>query len=91
MSVAKGDKLHLPVTVTGEPTPEITWSFNDQQINPDDRKIVQTDGGSSSLTVKIVQRDDTGNYKVTATNELGSDFTTFKIDVTGKFMLRKKK
>lgn len=83
ITLDKGEKLQISVTVTGEPKPEIKWYCNDQEIKDEARKDIQSDAGSISLSVKNVQRDDSGNYKVTASNEFGFDSAAFKVQITG--------
>lgn len=73
--------------LSGAPQPEVTWTFNEAIIRTDDHRTITTDEDGTSLTIKKVVRDDTGEYSITAENELGSESVTFKVDVKGIILL----
>lgn len=83
IELTKDEKLEIIVPLAGEPKPEVTWTFNEATIKTDERRTITTDEDSTSLTIQKVIRDDTGEYSVTAENELGIETTTFKVEVQG--------
>ena len=82
----EGKSLSLPVTVSGEPNPEIKWFRNDEPITGPSVEVKDT---ATSVKVKSVTAADSGTYKVVAENPVGSDSAEFTVNVKGKcyFML----
>lgn len=70
--VSEGDRVILECFVTGDPTPEIKWLLNNQEIHTNDHyKFSQDAEGTVKLEIEHVVPDDKGVYTVKASNALG--------------------
>lgn len=93
--VKEKDTVCLKAKVVGNPTPEITWLRNNEAIKPSDKVKMTFDGTNVELTVTNVDsEEDSGNYKVFATNPVGKAShgatVTVKVD-TVRFTKKLKK
>lgn len=80
LTVVVGDDFELPCGVTGDPLPQIEWSFDETPINANtDRRYVVADDGT--LRVTRVSRDDAGRYRCIARNPAGYDSYVVTVDV----------
>lgn len=78
-----GQSTAIEVPFSGFPQPDVKWSFNDAKL-PDAKRIkTETIIGMSALTMAKVIRKDSGNYKITVTNEHGQCSFTVKVIVLG--------
>ncbi|KAJ8376139.1 hypothetical protein SKAU_G00067190 [Synaphobranchus kaupii] len=68
VSLNKGERLLLACGVTGIPTPEITWVFNNNIIPAHYDHV----NGHSELVIERVSKDDSGTYSCVAQNRVGS-------------------
>ena len=66
---SEGEQVTLTVTVTGSPTPTITWLFNGRKVKDDYSTEVGKDG---SLTLITVEPKHAGTYTFTVSNKVGS-------------------
>ena len=73
------DDVVLVCTAEGYPTPHVTW------IAPNGT-VLQNRTTDTNLTLPNVSRHSSGTYQCNATNELGSDSATAKLDVLCKFL-----
>ena len=70
--------------VTGEPTPELTWTFKGKVLSDEGRYMIFEEDGQHHLEVCDVVPDDVGTYTVTATNALGQATCSAELTVKGK-------
>ena len=77
-SVKEGSHVTLTCTAEGYPTPHVVW------IAPNGT-VLQNRTTDTNLTLPSVSRHSSGTYQCKATNELGSDSATMKLDVWCKF------
>ncbi|XP_022800131.1 hemicentin-1-like [Stylophora pistillata] len=70
----EGQTAVFSCLVAGYPTPNVTWTKNDVELNiaANSRLNVSYKGGSHSLTVKNVQQLDAGKYRCVGNNILGN-------------------
>ncbi|XP_067846589.1 hemicentin-1 isoform X2 [Heptranchias perlo] len=68
ISLNKGERLALNCAGNGIPTPEITWTFNNNIIPAQYDNI----NGHSELVIEKVSKEDSGTYICTAGNRVGS-------------------
>ncbi|KDR12788.1 hypothetical protein L798_13365, partial [Zootermopsis nevadensis] len=73
-----GDTVQLRCTATGDPTPIISWSKNEEEILTNSKYEVQQDG---TLLINNAQVTDNGEYTCVAENELGmgDDFISLEV------------
>uniref|UniRef100_A0A0N5AQN4 non-specific serine/threonine protein kinase n=1 Tax=Syphacia muris TaxID=451379 RepID=A0A0N5AQN4_9BILA len=79
--VRAGTDFQLNIPVSGEPPPEVTWSFKGEPVESSDRMKVDNIPYKTKFNVKRALRSDTGTYLITATNESGTDKAEVKVVV----------
>jgi titin len=84
LSLKAGSSLNLPVTVTGVPTPKVTWSLNDKTVAASMKTKLESRDMHYSLTTRDVSREDGGIYTVTAENVVGRKHATFEVKIKGE-------
>lgn len=89
LSVESGYNLMLMCTVTGKPTPSITWRRNGELIKNDSRHMIIPSG---VLLVRQVDTKLSGQYKCVASNIVGKDQGSVRLivknEATGKKLRR---
>jgi len=81
LNVGASHVLELPFSAN--PTPKVTWTYNDASL-PDAKRFESTTiVGMTSLTMAKVVLKDAGNYKVTLENDNGQASYTVKLIVLG--------
>lgn len=61
----------LHCEAAGMPEPSVHWFRDDQLVEPDERRHVVGDVGSSTLKIKVTDESDFGEYMCRARNDLG--------------------
>ncbi len=56
----EGADVKFACAVDGEPTPEVTWLINGQQVAPSDGVVMVMENGQAMLTLKGVTADKAG-------------------------------
>ena len=74
----------IPVDFIAVPTAKATWLFNDQPIATSQVVAVSDSDTFTTLTVKNMAAENSGEYKVKVTNKAGSAVAKFTINVMGK-------
>ena len=74
------------VNIKAEPKPEVRWFLDDNEVTSGGAVTIEGDGTYSRLTVTKTSSKDSGKYKVTAENTIGSDSAEFAVAVTGKVL-----
>jgi len=78
-----GATLTLPVTMSGVPTPKVTWYFGDKELKAGNGMTIETKDNSSKLTIKNTSAANAGAYRVKAENAAGSDEASFNVTMKG--------
>ncbi|KAG9344370.1 hypothetical protein JZ751_011039, partial [Albula glossodonta] len=79
VTIMEHKTLSLTCTVCGDPKPQVTWSKNDHEVEPDDHYVVAMDSGKfASLTIKGVGLEDSGKYTMSVLNKYGGE----SVDIT---------
>lgn len=82
VSIKAGENIRLKVTITGRPTPKVTWYRDNIELT---KKMVDitTISGSSTLFIRDADRSHRGLYTVEAINPSGSKKESVKVEVFG--------
>ena len=70
--VVEGSAAKLECRIHAKPEPVIEWLKDDEPVKPDNRIKTYFDSEVCRLTISDTVADDEGEYKCSATNELGS-------------------
>ena len=84
VALSAGATLTLPVTVSGVPTPKVSWYFGDKELKPGNGTTIDTKDKASTLTIKNTSGANAGDYRVKAENSAGLDEAVFKVSMKGK-------
>lgn len=89
---SSGDSLMLECLVTGLPTPQLSWSKNNEEIDVnqsntgvDDQQRFIISDENSRLTFASLSVEDSGIYVCRATNREGESYKIFEVDVSGEY------
>ena len=83
-SIKAGNSLILTVNLTGVPDPSVEWSVNDKAIAEGGRVMIQAGAEFATLTMKNTSREDSGTYRITASNTAGSASAEFTVQIIGR-------
>uniref|UniRef100_A0A8C5ASE6 Myomesin 2a n=1 Tax=Gadus morhua TaxID=8049 RepID=A0A8C5ASE6_GADMO len=79
---SRDQSLSLTCTVWGEPTPEVTWFKNEQEVASCEHTKVTFEGGKfASLVITQVTSDDSGKYSINVRNKYGGEFVEITVSV----------
>ncbi|CAF90565.1 unnamed protein product, partial [Tetraodon nigroviridis] len=82
VTIMEEKSLSLTCTVWGEPTPEVTWFKNEQEVISNEHTRVTFDGGKfASLVINKVTPDDSGKYSINVRNKYGGEFVEITVSV----------
>lgn len=91
MTVDEGATLKLEVEIEACPEPTIKWFKNGQEVTADARIKIERDSHrleNYNLTVNLTKGEDSGEYEVRATNEMGNVSCMSKVVIHSKYILR---
>ena len=78
-----GDRIKIQTSVTGEPTPQLTWLKNGTVIQNQDRHIITTVNDSTCLEIENCAVEDEGLFTIRAENVFGQDVAETTLEVQG--------
>ncbi|XP_026027709.1 M-protein, striated muscle isoform X1 [Astatotilapia calliptera] len=82
VTIMEEKSLSLTCTVWGEPTPEVTWFKNEQEVASTEHTRVMFDGGKfASLVINKVTPEDSGKYSINVRNKYGGEFVEITVSV----------
>ncbi|XP_078804494.1 myomesin-2 isoform X7 [Oryzias latipes] len=82
VTIMEQKSLSLTCTVWGEPTPEVTWFKNEQEVTSTEHTKVTFDGGKfASLVITKVTPEDSGKYSINVRNKYGGEFVEITVSV----------
>ncbi|XP_035515818.1 M-protein, striated muscle isoform X1 [Morone saxatilis] len=82
VTIMEQKSLSLTCTVWGEPTPEVSWFKNEQEVASTEHTKVTFDGGKfASLVINKVTPDDSGKYSINVRNKYGGEFVEITVSV----------
>ena len=79
-----GSATVIELPFTAHPLPDIAWTFDDEPVE-DKRFQQETIYGMTTLRLKKLTRDDSGDYVVTVSNAHGQATLTVKVIVLGEW------
>ncbi|PSN48991.1 hypothetical protein C0J52_03867 [Blattella germanica] len=84
ITLSSGSTLKFDANIIGEPPPNVEWRYGAVPLRSS--KTVQIDNVDyfTKLVIRPVQRGDSGDYIVTASNSSGKDTVTVNVTVTDK-------
>ncbi|XP_065089533.1 twitchin isoform X14 [Ochlerotatus camptorhynchus] len=84
ISISAGSMLKFDVVVTGEPAPKCEWRVNKALVSSDRRLEILNTDYNSKFILRPANRNDSGDYEITATNSSGRDYVLAQVTVTDK-------
>ncbi|XP_051532435.1 M-protein, striated muscle-like isoform X2 [Myxocyprinus asiaticus] len=82
VTIMEKKTLSLTCTVWGDPSPEVTWFKNEQEVLSADRYKITFEGGKfASLTINTVTVEDSGKYSINVRNKYGGEFVEITVSV----------
>ncbi|XP_061686775.1 M-protein, striated muscle isoform X1 [Syngnathoides biaculeatus] len=82
VTIMEDKSLSLTCTVWGDPTPEVTWFKNEQEVASNEHTRITFDGGKfSSLVINQVTPEDSGKYSINVRNKYGGEFVEITVSV----------
>ncbi|KAL3842488.1 hypothetical protein ACJMK2_020494, partial [Sinanodonta woodiana] len=81
--VKKGEKIEIDVPYVGTPKPQAHWTKDDKLLNEADMHI-ETGDKNSKLLIAEAEREDSGVYCLTLTNEVGTEKVPITVKVLDK-------
>ena len=75
--VLTGTEVEFTCVTSGSPPPDITWFFNGEQLEGDERRMI--DGGT--LTIPSSMPEDSGMYQCLAENPSGSQSASWTAQI----------
>ncbi|XP_051967031.1 myomesin-2-like [Xyrauchen texanus] len=82
VTIMEKKTLSLTCTVWGDPSPEVTWFKNEQEVLSVDRYKITFEGGKfASLTINTVTMEDSGKYSINVRNKYGGEFIEITVSV----------
>ncbi|KXJ80778.1 hypothetical protein RP20_CCG023458 [Aedes albopictus] len=84
ISISAGSMLKFDVNVSGEPAPKCEWRVNKATVSGDRRLEILNTDYNSKFILRPANRNDSGDYEITATNSSGRDYVCVQVTVTDK-------
>uniref|UniRef100_A0AAY4AEM1 Myomesin 2a n=1 Tax=Denticeps clupeoides TaxID=299321 RepID=A0AAY4AEM1_9TELE len=82
VTIMEKKSLSLTCTVWGDPSPEVTWFKNEQEVVSDAHNKITFEGGRfASLTINTVTVEDSGKYSINVRNKYGGEFVEITVSV----------
>ena len=72
--------------IDGQPTPEVTWTKNGEELRQGPGLTIILDRNKATIIIKSASIDDAGRYTCTAVNEAGKAISTADLVVRSKFI-----
>lgn len=84
--VHENEPIRFDVKVSGEPAPDVEWMINNKSINQTTYRRVENVPYNTKFFNDKPDRRDTGMYKITATNQYGTDSVEIEVTVVCKYL-----
>lgn len=87
ITIREGEPILYDVKVSGEPAPDVTWSFNNTVVSSNSIYQIDNIPYNTRFYHSNPMRKDTGVYKIVATNKYGEDEEEVEVTVICKFKI----
>lgn len=84
-----GDLAEFECHVTGSQPIKLTWSKENKEIKTGANYKVTQMENTTKLTIVKTDKGDSGQYTCSASNDMGKDSCTVKLNVQGMYFWRK--
>lgn len=84
MTIREGEPILFDVKVSGEPAPDVVWSFKNVNISSNSMYQIDNVPYNTRFYHSNPMRSDTGIYKIVATNKYGEDEEEVEVTVICK-------
>lgn len=84
ITISAGSTLKLDANIVGEPAPKVEWKFSNYPLHTTKNVTIDSPDYYTKLVIRPVERGDSGEYEVTATNSSGKDSVQINVVVTDK-------
>uniref|UniRef100_A0A8C7Q874 Myomesin 2a n=1 Tax=Oncorhynchus mykiss TaxID=8022 RepID=A0A8C7Q874_ONCMY len=82
VTIMEQKTLSLTCTVWGDPSPEVTWFKNENEVvSTEHAKITLEANKFASLTITAVTSEDSGKYSINVRNKYGGEFVEITVSV----------
>ncbi len=80
--IAVKQNLHISCDISGFPRPNIKWYHDREELKPEESRAI-IDYGEQFATIRLnkIKRNESGEYKITAENEVGKCEASFFVKV----------
>ena len=79
-----GETIKYDVPISGEPTPEVTWTVDGKPLKVGGRCKMTTERGKHVLKIENAVRGDSGQFTITLKNSSGTCDSTARVTVVGR-------
>jgi hypothetical protein len=79
----KGTDVVMKIPFTGNPKPTMRWTKDGTELKDSSKYKLERGDRHAFLTIKNAQKEDTGPYRLTLDNDLGSDTAVINIQING--------
>jgi len=82
--IQEGDGVKLLASVEGKPKPHVQWFKDGKELRPSTHYDIHHSLGICSLEIISCEPGDAGRYSCLASNSIGEEETSCKVDIAGK-------
>lgn len=82
-----GEDAIFTCSITGEPTPEIRWLVDNQEVAPSERVTITYEEGVCTLKISQATPQDEAVYVVEATNKVGKATVSANLVIIRKCLM----
>lgn len=79
----KGEDIVMKIPFTGNPKPSVKWLRDNNEVSGR-RYHIDVSERHAFLTIKGAEKEDSGPWRLTLENDLGSDSAIIKIQINGR-------
>lgn len=81
----ENEPIKFDVRVFGEPAPDVSWSVNGKVVHQTTYRRIENVPNNTKFFNDRPERKDTGTYKISASNQYGSDTAEVEVTVVCEF------